>query len=211
MSHLTHPYRCYLSTNNYIIDNIDECDSSPCLNDGTCTDGLASYTCACRHGWTGPQCAFGTRTKVLGISFCGENFICRVSGLVVCFLIHCTLSAWWSTFVLTHAVHVYMVILHHEQHSQNNRLNMIIFLAGNVVESVVYKMVTILSRLECLKARCNDITLLFVNCFFNVCIKDWFIWERSHWSREHQTKLNGLLVMNDILKCVGNYIQIGKI
>ena len=32
---------------------IDECDPEPCDNGGTCTDGLAEYTCTCADGFTG--------------------------------------------------------------------------------------------------------------------------------------------------------------
>ncbi|XP_019639755.1 PREDICTED: fibropellin-1-like [Branchiostoma belcheri] len=35
--------------------DIDDCASSPCVH-GTCTDGVASYTCSCENGWTGNNC-----------------------------------------------------------------------------------------------------------------------------------------------------------
>ncbi|XP_066282461.1 uncharacterized protein [Branchiostoma lanceolatum] len=35
---------------------IDECASNPCLNNGTCSDGVNSYTCVCRPGFTGTRC-----------------------------------------------------------------------------------------------------------------------------------------------------------
>jgi Notch-like protein len=31
--------------------DIDECASTPCLNGGTCTQGVASYTCTCAAGF----------------------------------------------------------------------------------------------------------------------------------------------------------------
>ncbi|KAI8493284.1 hypothetical protein Bbelb_292880 [Branchiostoma belcheri] len=34
---------------------VDECLSFPCAH-GTCTDGVASYTCSCENGWTGTNC-----------------------------------------------------------------------------------------------------------------------------------------------------------
>ena len=30
--------------------NIDECESSPCLNGGKCTNGINWYQCTCPHG-----------------------------------------------------------------------------------------------------------------------------------------------------------------
>ena len=39
---------------------INECESSPCLNGGTCTDHIGSFSCACGRGYTGQTC----RTKV---------------------------------------------------------------------------------------------------------------------------------------------------
>ena len=35
---------------------IDECALSPCKNGGTCVDGINSYNCQCKHGYTGDQC-----------------------------------------------------------------------------------------------------------------------------------------------------------
>jgi hypothetical protein len=34
----------------------DECASSPCLNGGTCTDGVQSFTCSCQSGYSGATC-----------------------------------------------------------------------------------------------------------------------------------------------------------
>ncbi|KAG7279659.1 hypothetical protein CRUP_025762 [Coryphaenoides rupestris] len=36
--------------------NIDECASGPCLNGGTCTDGVNRFTCTCTAQWTGALC-----------------------------------------------------------------------------------------------------------------------------------------------------------
>ena len=40
----------------------DDCSSSPCLNGGTCTDGINNYTCACPSPFYGSQCQ-GTTAK----------------------------------------------------------------------------------------------------------------------------------------------------
>ena len=34
-------------------DNIDECESAPCVNGATCIDQLNSYECVCVPGYTG--------------------------------------------------------------------------------------------------------------------------------------------------------------
>ncbi len=36
--------------------DIDECASTPCENDATCEDGVNSYTCKCKAGFTGKNC-----------------------------------------------------------------------------------------------------------------------------------------------------------
>ena len=42
----------------YLVD-IDDCKESPCNNGGECQDGIASYTCICPLGYTGPDCEKG--------------------------------------------------------------------------------------------------------------------------------------------------------
>jgi hypothetical protein len=37
--------------------NIDECASTPCMNGGTCVDGIGLYTCTCAVGFNGARCA----------------------------------------------------------------------------------------------------------------------------------------------------------
>ncbi|XP_035505279.1 coagulation factor IXa isoform X1 [Scophthalmus maximus] len=34
----------------------NQCKPSPCLNQGSCTDHLGSFTCTCPHGFTGREC-----------------------------------------------------------------------------------------------------------------------------------------------------------
>ncbi|XP_065901690.1 adhesion G protein-coupled receptor E2-like [Dysidea avara] len=34
----------------------DDCDPNPCMNNGTCTDGVNSFTCNCVDGFTGENC-----------------------------------------------------------------------------------------------------------------------------------------------------------
>ena len=39
-----------------VSSDIDECDSSPCENGGTCTDQANGYICGCVAGFTGVTC-----------------------------------------------------------------------------------------------------------------------------------------------------------
>ncbi|KAF6084006.1 coagulation factor X [Phyllostomus discolor] len=39
----------------------DQCESSPCLNQGGCKDGLGEYTCTCLEGYEGKNCELPTR------------------------------------------------------------------------------------------------------------------------------------------------------
>ena len=38
---------------------IDECSSDPCMNGGSCTDGINSYNCDCVSGYSGEDCEIG--------------------------------------------------------------------------------------------------------------------------------------------------------
>ena len=38
---------------------IDNCQSSPCQNAGTCTNDVNKYTCTCQPGYTGANCQSG--------------------------------------------------------------------------------------------------------------------------------------------------------
>uniref|UniRef100_A0A182QZ83 Protein eyes shut n=1 Tax=Anopheles farauti TaxID=69004 RepID=A0A182QZ83_9DIPT len=52
-------YSCYCIdgyTGVHCQTNWDECWSSPCLNGGTCIDGVASYNCTCPEGFLGWNC-----------------------------------------------------------------------------------------------------------------------------------------------------------
>lgn len=55
-------YRCEME--------IDECQSNPCRNGGTCIDQLATYECVCPEDYVGRQC------EALRLITC-ENQPCR--------------------------------------------------------------------------------------------------------------------------------------
>ena len=42
------------------ITDINDCEPDPCTH-GSCTDGVNSYICACDTGYSGTNCAKGTR------------------------------------------------------------------------------------------------------------------------------------------------------
>ena len=50
------------------VPDINECDSSPCQNGGTCTDNVNGYTCDCVAGYTGTECQTGQEFGVLSPS-----------------------------------------------------------------------------------------------------------------------------------------------
>ena len=43
----------------FFIQEINECDSSPCLNGGVCSDGIAYFSCSCASGYEGTTCQQG--------------------------------------------------------------------------------------------------------------------------------------------------------
>lgn len=53
----------------------DECSSSPCLNGGTCTDGINNYTCACPSPFFGRRCQ-GTETTYSILAL--KQFLTRI-------------------------------------------------------------------------------------------------------------------------------------
>ena len=57
---------------------IDECVSSPCMNDGSCADGISSYSCICLAGYTGDHCETGIQCLYNVIIFV---LIINVSGM----------------------------------------------------------------------------------------------------------------------------------
>ena len=40
--------------------DIDECESDPCQNEGSCDNGLNRYDCDCTSSWMGVNCQRGT-------------------------------------------------------------------------------------------------------------------------------------------------------
>ena len=51
--------------------NINECESQPCYNKGTCMDGVNEYICGCATSFVGRNCELGELTM------CGSMFFAR--------------------------------------------------------------------------------------------------------------------------------------
>lgn len=47
-----------------LLQDINECASSPCENGGYCRDGINSFTCTCVNGFTGTLCETGMYVTV---------------------------------------------------------------------------------------------------------------------------------------------------
>ena len=41
--------------------DIDDCADQPCLNGGTCIDGVNDYICICADGYTRENCSIGKK------------------------------------------------------------------------------------------------------------------------------------------------------
>ena len=51
----------------FVYSDIDECQSTPCQNGGTCKNQVADYSCDCQNGWTGKNCDVGkTQSQEIG-------------------------------------------------------------------------------------------------------------------------------------------------
>jgi len=69
--------QCFTGTN--CSEEINECDSNPCQNDGTCVDGIGSYSCQCVSSIVGSsQYKYGIsvdlyNSHILNLFFCSDQ------------------------------------------------------------------------------------------------------------------------------------------
>lgn len=61
------PYIFHILHMDFCRLDVDECSNKPCRNQGTCTNTVGSYTCACAVGWKGQDCEEGMKYKILNI------------------------------------------------------------------------------------------------------------------------------------------------
>ena len=52
----------------FFVTETDECKSSPCLNGGTCVDGLYDFTCVCPGLFIGKRCEGSVTSHNLGMA-----------------------------------------------------------------------------------------------------------------------------------------------
>lgn len=67
-------------TGSYCEHNINECDSKPCLNGGTCQDSYGTYKCTCPQGYTGLNCQVEEAWAVVGTAH-GPVSPCQPGGI----------------------------------------------------------------------------------------------------------------------------------
>lgn len=64
-------------TGSYCEHNINECDSKPCLNGGTCQDSYGTYKCTCPQGYTGLNCQVRAAWVGAAVGIWGSLHSCR--------------------------------------------------------------------------------------------------------------------------------------
>ncbi|XP_057188255.1 protein jagged-1a isoform X1 [Triplophysa rosa] len=62
-------------TGTYCHENINDCESNPCRNGGTCIDKINVYQCICADGWQGPNCE--TNIDDCSMNPCRDRGVCR--------------------------------------------------------------------------------------------------------------------------------------
>lgn len=79
VSNLTHPLSYSLPPVSLPPD-IDDCQSNPCQNGGTCIDEINSFVCLCLPSYGGATCEKGNNVdKISAFSFCLSK-VCVLGG-----------------------------------------------------------------------------------------------------------------------------------
>lgn len=94
-------FYCIYSCNMYciILTDIDECQSDPCRNNGTCNDQIDIFNCTCKAGFTGFLCDIGKE----------HSQKCSVRNnstkLIMSYKIWCFLNLIWNHFLWVFFIH----------------------------------------------------------------------------------------------------------
>ena len=51
-----------------LFSDINDCEGDPCVNGGTCTDGVDSYSCMCVAGFTDRNCSTGKKYCIIELT-----------------------------------------------------------------------------------------------------------------------------------------------
>ena len=54
----------WIHTMSFFSLDTDDCYPNPCLNNGTCTDGVNDYNCTCVPGFVGKNCSNSKSLKI---------------------------------------------------------------------------------------------------------------------------------------------------
>ena len=63
-------------TMNLLFVEINECDSSPCANGGTCDNTVNGYECECVARFRGTNCETGIKAQLRDCDCMFENCVC---------------------------------------------------------------------------------------------------------------------------------------
>ena len=62
--YVMHAFKFFLTTLMHFVD-FNECADITCKNNGTCSDGVGTYSCICKPGFTGIHCETGIKNSIL--------------------------------------------------------------------------------------------------------------------------------------------------
>ena len=87
VSDLDPPVRVnHINSRAYLLDDDDDCLSSPCQHGGTCNDVILGYTCTCAIGSCGENCEILSSDEIVDVTLkaseCLQYPACRSSYIV---------------------------------------------------------------------------------------------------------------------------------